>query len=78
MLLEERDYGVRLTDLPPGVKGFVKHDADYDTVILNSRHTWEGNRETFKHEYDHADGTDYEQEDVDAVEAKAHERRHYG
>ena len=72
MLLEERDYGVRLTDLPPAVKGIVKEDPDYDTIVLNARHTWEQNRISFKHEIDHLEGNDYEGEDVDAIEAKAH------
>ena len=67
--LEERDYNVRLLDLPPAVKGLVKRTDDYCTIILNSRHTWEQNRSSYKHETDHLENNDYEQNYADAIEA---------
>ena len=71
-LLYERDYGVRLMDLPPSVKGFVKRSDDYYTIIVNSRHTWEQNRRSFKHETDHLEDDDYGKDNVDTIEATAH------
>ena len=70
----ERDYDVVLIDLPVGVKALTKRcEDDYCTVVLNSRHTWEQNRKSFEHEYgSHVNGDDYELNDADAIEAKAH------
>ena len=68
-LLFERDYGIRLMDLPTGVKGFVKEKDDYYTIVINSRHTWEQNRISFNHETDHLEGNDYESNNADAIEA---------
>lgn len=73
MYIEERDYNVRLLDLPPRVKGLVKRTEGYYTIILNSRHTWEQNRESYKHELnEHIEHEDYEQNDADVIEAKTH------
>lgn len=68
----ERDYGVRLMDLPPAVRSFVKRNDDYYTIVLNARHTWEQNRKSFRHEECHINGNDYEQDDADVVETNTH------
>lgn len=73
MYMEERDYNVRFLDLPPRVKGLVKRTEDYYTIILNSRHTWEQNRTSFKHETDHLEDNDYGNDNADTIEAKAHD-----
>ena len=71
-ILFERDYNIRLMDLPPRVKGLVKKKDDFYTIVLNSRLTWEQNRISFKHELNHLEGNDYEEEDVGVTETKAH------
>lgn len=71
--IEMRDYDVVLMDLPVGVKALTRHCEDYYTIVLNSRHTWEQNKVSFRHEYDeHLTGDDFEHTDADAIEAKAH------
>lgn len=51
-------------DLPPQVKGMVVRvfeDGEYyDTIVLNSRLSWEQNLQTFKHEEWHIDHEDFE------------------
>lgn len=73
-ILFERDYNIRLMDLPTGVKGLVKEKGDYYTIVLNSRLTWEQNRKTFRHDYDHLEDNDYEKSDVDAIESISHKK----
>lgn len=73
-ILFERDYNIRLMDLPPRVKGLVKEKGDYYTIVLNSRLTWEQNRKTFMHDYGHLEDDDYEKSDADAVESVSHKK----
>ena len=43
-----------LADLPTSVRGFVFQGEDGEPVIIvNSRLTWEANRQTFRHEKNH-------------------------
>ena len=50
----EENKPARLVDLPPAVRGFCYHDDDgEDYIVLNSRLTWEQNRDTYLHEQDH-------------------------
>ena len=48
-----------LADLPNDVGGFVceNEDGEY-TILLNSRHSWERNRETMLHELEHIEKGD--------------------
>jgi hypothetical protein len=56
MIMDEK---VRLMDLPTSVRGFCYHDDDgNEYIILNSRHTWEQNRKTWKHEKKHIENGD--------------------
>lgn len=68
------DYNVQLIDLPGGVKSFVRPNADgYSaTIIINSRLNREQQEERYCHEVDHMEGDDYQQEDVNVIETKAH------
>ncbi len=63
-----------LTDLPVGVRGFVKEDETGEPVyILNSRLTREMNLETIRHEDDHIQNNDlHSDESADAIESKRH------
>lgn len=63
-----------LTDLPIGVKGFVKEDETGEPVyILNSRYTREMNMQTVNHEDAHVNNGDLNSEEsVDSIEAKRH------
>ena len=53
----------RLVDLPVSVRGFCFHDDNGDEfIILNSRLTWEQNRDTYLHEQEHIErGEMYDQ-----------------
>ena len=45
---------VVLMDLPTRVHGFCCLGSDYEPIIIiNSRMTWEQQKETYKHEWDH-------------------------
>lgn len=51
-------------DLPEHIKGMVVRmfddGEDYDTIVLNSRLSWEQNLETYKHECWHIEQGDLE------------------
>ena len=52
-----------LYDLPPRVRAFCLEDGDGEqTVVLNSRLSWENNKKSLEHELTHTDdfipGTD--------------------
>ena len=65
-----------LTDLPIGVKGFVKEDEAGNSIyVLNSRYTREMNLETVQHEDEHvACGDLHSEESASAIEIKRHKR----
>jgi len=71
-ILFERDYNVRLMDLPPRVPGFVKKKDEYYTIVLNSRLTRERNQETYEHDRDHLENDDYEKDNADVIEKHSH------
>lgn len=71
-MLPERDYNVRLVDLPPGVRGFVRRTDDYYTIILNSRLTLEQNQVSFEHDRGHLVGNDYDKKHADVIEKQSH------
>ena len=47
------DYIVRLADMPCKVKGFVKNDDDFCTIVINSRLSADEQRKTYEHEAHH-------------------------
>ena len=73
-ILPERDYDVRLIDLPPGIPGFVRQQDDFYTIVLNSRLTRERNQKTFEHDRGHLINDDYEKKDADAIERKSRQK----
>ena len=63
------DIKVILQDLPTTISGFVKETDDFYTIVLNSRMTYERNKETYKHEQRHIDNGDFDKEcSVDQIE----------
>lgn len=48
-------------NLPTQIKGFVVHNTadDFDTIVLNSRHSYYQNIETYKHELKHIRANDF-------------------
>lgn len=48
------DQPARMADMPTSVRGFTFHDDEGEEfVVLNSRLTWEQNRQTYDHEMEH-------------------------
>lgn len=66
---------VVLMDLPTTVRGFVRLKEDYPTIVLNSRLSYEAQRECYKHELWHLLNNDFEKYDINSVEAEAHRGR---
>ncbi len=71
------DVNVIYCDLPPTVKGMLVKTFDEDecyTVVLNSRLTYEQQRETYEHEVKHMRARDFDQIDrsVDELEYVRH------
>lgn len=66
------EYRVRLVDLPSRVGGMVSMDDEgFYNVYINSRLTWERQREALRHELDHiADDDLYNTRPIEAVENK--------
>lgn len=64
-----------LYDMPSGIKSFVRHNPDDTfTIILNSRLSYESQRERYKHEIRHLLSCDFEKSNADKIEAEAHRR----
>jgi hypothetical protein len=60
---------IYLMELPCRVKGCVcKNDDGTHTIILNSRLSFEQNRQTFIHELNHIENNDFEKSTVDEAE----------
>lgn len=69
------DIKVILQDLPTTISGFVKETDNFYTIVLNSRMTYERNKETYKHEQCHINNGDLDREcTADQIEAEAHRR----
>ena len=65
-------------DLPLDTKGYIVRmfddGEDYETVVINTRYNFEQNRETIRHELEHYEEKDFDNEDLDVneVEWKRH------
>ena len=48
-------------NLPTKIKGFVVHnfEENYNTIVLNCRHSYYQNVETYKHELKHIKANDF-------------------
>lgn len=55
------NYTTIFLDLPYAIKGFLLYDAadDYYTIVINSRMSYEKNKETFEHEIEHIKNGDF-------------------
>lgn len=65
---------VRIMDLPPRIKGFVTRRDGVPVIVLNARLNREQQQKAYLHEKKHIDNNDFEKEDVDQIEANAHEK----
>lgn len=71
----KNDFNVKLLDLPTTIGGFVKETDDYYTIVLNSRMTFEHNKQTYKEETYHIDNNDLDRDcTVDQIETEAHSK----
>ena len=62
-----------LLDLPPSVKGFTTETEDENIIVLNSRLSYEQNKETYIHELKHISYQDLRRIcDVGLLEAERH------
>lgn len=72
-MISRDEYAVRLMDLPEGVGGFVTESPDgFLNIYINARHSWHGQRRSFRHELRHADNDDlHSDEPLAVIEARA-------
>ena len=66
----------RLYDLPTRIKSFVKKNGDDSlTIVINSRLSYDCQRECYKHELAHIQNDDFDTcMSVDEIEVEAHRR----
>lgn len=69
------EYRVELIDLPCSIRSFVQMDAEgFFTIVLNSRLSFETQREAYLHEIDHIKNKDlYSSFTADQIEVIRHE-----
>ena len=72
-MISRDEYAVRLMDLPEGVGGFVTESPDgFLNIYINARHSWHGQRRSFRHELRHAEEDDlHSDEPLAIIEARA-------
>jgi len=72
-MISRDEYAVRLLDLPEGVGGFVTESPDgFLNIYINARHSWHGQRRSFRHELRHAEEDDlHSDEPLAVIEARA-------
>lgn len=72
-MIDRDEYAVRLMDLPEGVGGFVTESPDgFLNIYINARHSWHGQRRSFRHELRHAEHDDlHSDEPLAVIEARA-------
>ena len=72
-MIDHDEYAVRLMDLPADVGGFIAESPDgFKNIYINARHSWAGQRRTYRHELCHADYDDlHSNEPLEVVEARA-------
>lgn len=62
-----------LADLPYSIKGYTIYKDDYYTIVLNSKLSYEQNRESYEHEVDHINKKDFTSIlPVGMIEVQAH------
>lgn len=65
---------VYLVELPPGINEMVTPCADGWTIYIDIDLTEPEREKAFKHAMGHIENGDFEQDDVQAIEAIAHKR----
>ena len=70
------NFNVVMKDLPTSIGGFTKETDGYYTIVLNSRMTYERNKQNYIHEKDHIDNRDFDRYcSVDQIEVEACKRK---
>lgn len=60
-------------DLPVSCKAFTIANDGFYNIYLNSRHTYEQNKKSLKHELKHINNGDFDKNvNVDEIEARTH------
>lgn len=72
-MIDRDEYAVRVMDLPVSVGGFVTESPDgFLNIYINARHSWHGQRRSFRHELRHAEEDDlHSDEPLAIIEARA-------
>ena len=73
-MISRDDYTVRMVDdLPASVGGFISESPDgHLNIYINARHSWHGQRRSFRHELRHAEEDDlHSDEPLAVIEARA-------
>lgn len=63
---------VILKDMPVRIKGFTKKGDGVDTIVLNSRLSYEQQRKSYQHEVEHLRNEDFLKDSVQQIEYDAH------
>ena len=69
------DIFVYLENLPDGINEMITPCFGGYTVYINQKQTFEGMRASYMHALSHIEHNDFEKEDVQEIETKAHMRR---
>ena len=69
------DVYVYLEPLPDGIKEMITPCLGGYTIYLDPRQSFESMRDSYKHALSHIEHNDFEKEDVQEIETKAHMRR---
>lgn len=75
-MIDRDEYAVRLLDMPASVGGFIKESPDgFVNIYINARHSWHGQRRSFRHELRHAEHDDlHSTEPLAIIEARADQK----
>jgi hypothetical protein len=68
------DVYVYLEPLPDGIKEMIAPCLGGYTIYLDPRQSFESMRDSYKHALSHIEHNDFEKEDVQEIETKAHMR----
>ena len=69
------DVYVYLEPLPDGINEMTMPCFGGYTIYLDPRQSFESMRDSYKHALSHIEHNDFEKEDVQEIETKAHMRR---
>ena len=69
------DVYVYFQALPDGIKEMITPCVGGYTIYLDPRQSFESMRDSYKHALSHIEHNDFEREDVQEIETKAHMRR---